>query len=151
MLESPHTEASHSWSSAPVSKTGMPQGIVSSNLTASAMTKKLLADFLFLLHGMVFFVVLYGWFVPSLQPLFVATLIIILIQNIFLNYCLLSKWEFNLRKALNPNLEYNYNFTSYYIHKFTDQTITPQFMRIAGIIFPVVALTIIGYFQFFYA
>ena len=115
------------------------------------MTKKLLADFLFLLHGMVFFVVLYGWFVPSLQPLFVATLIIILIQNIFLNYCLLSKWEFNLRKALNPNLEYNYNFTSYYIHKFTDQTITPQFMRIAGIIFPVVALTIIGYFQFFYA
>ena len=29
-------EASHSWSSAPVSKTGMPQGIVSSNLTASA-------------------------------------------------------------------------------------------------------------------
>ena len=29
-------EESHSWSSAPVLKTGMPQGIVSSNLTSSA-------------------------------------------------------------------------------------------------------------------
>lgn len=33
------TEASHSWSSAPVLKTGMPKGIVSSNLTASARSK----------------------------------------------------------------------------------------------------------------
>ena len=39
-------EESHSWSSAPVLKTGTPQGVVSSNLTSSVVNYELIISFI---------------------------------------------------------------------------------------------------------
>jgi hypothetical protein len=87
----------------------------------------------FLVHCVVLGLLLFGWFVPELRPAVYVLATITLLQDIFLGYCILSRWEFSLRRMLNPKLRYNYTFTSYYTYKLTRQRIRTNFLRYVGI------------------
>ena len=77
-------------------------------------TKKLryhlFANLIFLLHIVVVFVILFGWHFPSLYLLYLICLSVTLLSEIALGYCILTKWEFALRKKLVPDLNYNWGF-----------------------------------------
>jgi hypothetical protein len=93
------------------------------------------AILIFILHCAVVIIALFGWMWPILWPVYVLLITIVLLQDALLGYCILSKWEFALRRMLNPKLRYDYTFTSFYTYKLTHKRLSTQFIRVAGIIF----------------
>ena len=105
---------------------------------------------LFILHCAIGVVIFLGWLWPEIWPLYVSILVIVLFQNLILGYCILSRWEFSLRRLLDPKLRYEYNFTSYYTYKLTHKRLSTRFVQISGTCFLVSSLGINPYFKFFY-
>jgi uncharacterized protein DUF2784 len=108
----------------------------------------ILANFIFLFHCAILLVVFFGWLVPALWPVYIAVLIVTLGLDIVLGYCILSKWEFQIRKKLNPHLNYDYSFSSFYTYKLTRKRIPERFVETVGVIFIVFSLCISLYFHF---
>jgi hypothetical protein len=79
-----------------------------------------------------------------------ATIIITLISELSFGYCFLSKFEFDLRKKINPDLNYDYNFSSYYTYKLTNKIISNKFISIAGYILLIGSILINLYFHYFF-
>jgi len=102
----------------------------------------------FLVHCAIVVLILFGWFVPELRSIVYILAAIVLVQDLLLNYCILSRWEFSLRRMLNPRLRYDYTFTSYYTYKLTHQRIRTQFLRYAGIVYLSFFLLITTFFTF---
>lgn len=105
------------------------------------------ADFVWLVHFFVVILVLFGWLIPSLWYVYMATLAGALLSEVWLSYCFLSKWEFDLRKKVNPALNYDYSYTSYYTYKLTHQRLSTRFLARMGIIFTSLSLAINLYFR----
>ena len=63
-----------------------------------------------------------------------------LISDAMFGYCVLSKWEFDLRKSSNPPIDYDYTWSSYYTHWFTKQRISNAFIEKAAFVFLTVSL-----------
>lgn len=111
---------------------------------------KVTADLIWLLHFCVLVVALFGWLFPQLWYLYTATLLAVLVSNIFLDHCFLSKWEFDLRKLVNPKIDYDYKYTSYYTYNLTKGYLSRSFLRWAGLSFTSLSLVINLYFRFFF-
>ncbi len=103
---------------------------------------------IFLLHCVVFAIILFGWLWPEIWPLYIAIITYTLFQNWILGYCVLSRWEFALRRMINPKVRYKYNFTTYYTYKLTHRRISTRFVQVAGTVFLASSLTINLYFKF---
>lgn len=108
------------------------------------------ADFILVVHFFVVVLVLFGWLVPSLWLVYIAIVTGALISELLLNYCFLSKWEFDLRKKINPKLNYDYSYTSYYTYKLTHQHLSSRFLARVGIMFTTLSLAINLYFKFLF-
>jgi hypothetical protein len=78
---------------------------------------KTLANIILLIHLILVFIILFGWYFPKIKYLYLASLVITLLSELFFGYCVLTKWEFDIRKKIEPTLEYDYYFLSYYAHK----------------------------------
>lgn len=78
---------------------------------------KLLADLILLIHLLLVFVILFGWHYPQIKYLYLVSLTVTLLSELFFGYCILTKWEFKIRKRIEPALNYDYSFISYYGHK----------------------------------
>ena len=116
------------------------------------MTHKVAADAIFLVHAMIFVTVLFGWAVPDIRFLYMLLLVAVLLSDLFLGYCILSKWEFNLRKKFNPSINYNYSWTSYYTFRLYEKTQLPDaFWKRASAFFLIGSLAINMYFRYFFA
>ena len=63
---------------------------------------------------------------------------------------ILSKWEFDLRKKLNPQLDYEYAYSSYYTYRLTHGFFSARFLAQAGIVFTTLSLVLNLYFRFLY-
>jgi len=108
-----------------------------------------LANTIFLVHSVVFAGVFFGWLMPSFWKWYLALLVVVLISDIYLGYCFLSKWEFALRKFANPKLRYDYSFTFYYTRKLTGSALPKTFIEWTGFIFLISMIVIILYFNVF--
>ncbi len=108
---------------------------------------RIVADLLFFLHGVVLFVILFGWAFASIWLLYVVTLVHTLLSLLVFGYCILSKWEFDLRKKLNPALHYDYSFVTFYTYKFTEKHISKSFVKNVGFIFLTLSLFFAFYFR----
>ena len=106
------------------------------------------ADILFMLHFFIVIIGLFGWMVESIWYLYMSVLIITLISGLTLGYCFISKWEFTLRKIKNPELSYNYNCTSFYTHKFTNNKLSNTFIEWVALLFIISSIIINIYFHF---
>ena len=107
-----------------------------------------LANFLWCLHFFIVVISLFGWMFLTLWPLYITTLFSVLVSNLYFNYCLVSKWEYDIRRKLNPDIEYNFSYTSYYTYKLTQGYLSPKFLRYIGIIFVSLSIGIWLYFKF---
>ena len=111
---------------------------------------RIIADIIWILHLFVVIVVLFGWLVPSIWYLYISVLVLTLLSEIFWSYCLLSKWEFNLRKKIIPSLDYEYVYASYYMYKLTQGWLSRDFLNRWGMVFTVLSLSLNIYFHFIY-
>ncbi len=94
--------------------------------------KRTAADCIFAFHCAVVLIIGFGWLVPQIWPLYMSTLVITLISELALGYCFLSKWEFDLRKQLDPSVDYDYGFSSFYTYRLTRHRLSKRFIQYAG-------------------
>jgi len=73
-----------------------------------------LANFIFGVHLLVVLINLTGWYFESFRWFYIGILSITLLSNLLLDYCPLTRWEFNLRKKINPNSNYGSSFLAQY-------------------------------------
>ncbi len=111
---------------------------------------KISADFIFFIHLFVFLIVLFGWAIPSLWYVYLVTTGITLLVDLFLGYCLLSKWEFSLRKKIDIDLDYDHTWASFYIRKITQNRLSPVFFMWAATFFLGSSLLLNLYFHYIY-
>ena len=108
---------------------------------------KVSANVMFLFHCCVLLVIVFGWLAPSIWPFYMALLGVTLVLDIILGYCILSKWEFVLRKKVNPHLDYDYSFSSYYLERLAGKRISEHFVSRVGSFFLVASLAINLFFH----
>jgi len=103
---------------------------------------RITAEFIFVLHCVVVAVIAFGWVLPSLRYLYLAVLVATLFSMVAFGHCFLSKWEFFLRRKINPHLDYNYSFSSYYTYALTQHRLSEQFIYSAGLAFLIASLAL---------
>jgi len=100
-----------------------------------AMLYRVGAEFLFLALFSVVVTVLFGWLFPSIWPLYMVALAGTFLSNITLRRCVLSDWEFSLRRRYDPTTSYDYSYSSFYTYKLTKQRISDGFLLKVGLVF----------------
>lgn len=108
------------------------------------------ADSIFFIHFALVFIAVFGFLFPNLWYVYMSVLVATLISNLIFGYCVLSKWEFDLRKKVDPHTNYNFTWTTYYTYKFTNQRISDVFYKRAAIIVLVLCIAINLYFKFLF-
>jgi len=108
------------------------------------------ADAIFLLHLVLVLLVVFGWAIAELWWVYMGALVVTLLSDLVFGYCILSKWEFDLRKKLNPATNYNYTWTTFYTYKITNKRISDRFYKRAAIVALVLCIAINLYFRFWY-
>lgn len=108
------------------------------------------ADVIWIFHFLVVFIALFGWLFPSIWYVYMAVLGGTLMSLFAFNYCFLSKWEYDLRRKVDPTLNYEYAYASYYTYRLTVGRLRPQFLSWLGMFFVTASLVISLYFHYFF-
>ena len=103
---------------------------------------------LFIVHSVILFIILFGEFFPKIWIVYFSILILTLLSELYFGYCIVSKWEFDLRKKINPKINYDYNWATFYTYKFTQNRISELFFKRATVIFLVTSLVLNIYLKF---
>lgn len=109
---------------------------------------RLMAEMLFIFHVGLLLINILGWLVPSIWNLYIFCLAVTLLFELVYGYCILSKWEFDLRKKNKPNLDYDYYWTSFYTHKLTQGRISEAFFKRYTRVFLISSLLINIFFYY---
>ena len=75
------------------------------------------AHSIFVVHTIFVIVISVGWAIPGIFYVYLPMLITSLISEIILGYCVLTKWEFDIRKKLYPALNFGSSFIGHYARK----------------------------------
>lgn len=108
------------------------------------------ADVMWLVHFLVVCIALFGWFIPSIWLLYMAVLVGTLVSTLTLGHCILSKWEYELRKKINPAVTYDFPYASYYTYRLTHGHLSNSFLKWTGVIFVSLSLVINLSFRFWF-
>jgi hypothetical protein len=108
------------------------------------------ADLIFLFHFGLVLVAVFGFLFPRLWYVYMSALAVTFVSDLIFGYCIVSKWEFDLRKKIDPTINYNFTWTTYYTYKITNRSISDTFYRRIAI-FALAALILLNvYFKFFF-
>lgn len=110
------------------------------------------ADAIFALHVFVVAFVLVGWLFSAtwLVYTYLALLVATLVLDTIFGYCILSKWEFQLRKKVHPRLTYDFAWATFYTYKITNHRISDRFYKRAALIALALVIATDSYFKFFF-
>lgn len=108
------------------------------------------ADAIWLAHFAVVSIAVFGWLLPSIWPLYVAVLVGTLISTYSFGYCVLSKWEYDLRRMVRHDIAYDFSYASYYTYRLTHGYISALFLARAGVLFCGASLALNIYFRYIY-
>jgi hypothetical protein len=111
---------------------------------------RIVAELILGLHIFAVFLILFGWALPDMWWLYMSALVGTLVSDAIFGYCILSKWEFDLRKKYNPATDYDFSWTSYYTYKLTNVHISNRFYRIVAFTFLPLSIVINLYFKFLF-
>lgn len=111
---------------------------------------RIAADILVIFHTILFLFILLGWLIPNVWWLYMIALVITLVSDIVFGYCILSRWEFWLRKKVNPNIDYDFGFATYYTYKLTNHRMSNVFFDRAAIVFLIIMILLQVYFKFLF-
>ncbi|MFT6361280.1 MAG: hypothetical protein ACJAV6_000095 [Candidatus Paceibacteria bacterium] len=106
------------------------------------------ANLIFTVHSILVIIILFGGLVPEIKNAYLGLIILSLISDLKYGYCILSKWEYVLRKKVNPKIDYDFTWTTHYTYTFTNGNIRPNFYERASLIFLSLSLLIHLYFRF---
>jgi len=103
----------------------------------------ILANIVAFLHVVIVGVLLFGWsFSQPYILIYQVLLVITLVTELYFHYCLLTKWEFSLRKKLQPNLDYDYSFLIYYVFRYTRIRVNSKLLEILSVTFLILSICI---------
>jgi hypothetical protein len=108
------------------------------------------ADIILIAHFFLVLLAICGFLIPSLWYAYMAVLIATLVSDLVFGYCILSKWEFDLRKRINPKINYDFAWTTYYTYKLTNQRISNTFYKHAATTTLVLCIALNLYFKFWF-
>jgi hypothetical protein len=103
------------------------------------------ANLVFLAHCLIVFVIIFGWAFSELDIIYPIVLVATLILEIIFGYCILTEIEFRLRKKVEPNLDYDYSFLTYYMYKIYNMKISRRILDAIYKSFLVVSLAVYFY------
>jgi len=103
---------------------------------------KILANLIFLFHWIFVFIIMFGWYFSALSLIYIITLSVTFITQIIFGYCVLTKWEFDLRKKLDPTLNYDYSFLSWYAYKYSNVRIPSKIIKYISLSFLFISIII---------
>ncbi|HWO07460.1 MAG TPA: DUF2784 family protein [Candidatus Paceibacterota bacterium] len=107
------------------------------------------ADMIWLTHFLVVCIVLFGWLVPSIWLMYIGVLVATLFSTTVYGYCIMSKWEYDLRRKADPeSVDYDFSYASYYTYRLTQGYLSNAFLARAGIVFVSLSLAIQLYFRY---
>lgn len=106
------------------------------------------ADAIFIAHLVLVLVAVFGFLVPSIWYFYMGVLVATLVSDLAYGYCILSKWEFDLRKKLDPSINYNFTWTTYYTYKITNYRISDTFYKKAAVTALALCVVLNLYFKF---
>lgn len=72
------------------------------------------ANIIFVIHLFLVLVVTFGWLTDSLFYLFIITITATVLSELVFGYCVLSKWEFDLRRKIDPSKVYDTSCIMHY-------------------------------------
>lgn len=76
--------------------------------------KRIGAELILMFHGAVVLFILFGWAIPSWWKAYLAVLVATAISYAIFGHCVFSKWEFDLRRQVNPDIKYDSTWLGYY-------------------------------------
>jgi hypothetical protein len=88
-----------------------------SNYSVSRIFKLAAADLFFFIHFVLVVIVAVGWLLPILFYTHLSLLLLTLLSEIFLGYCILTRLEFGIRRKLDPMLSFDKSCMVHYIRK----------------------------------
>ncbi len=101
---------------------------------------QILANLVFIVHLILVLVILFGWYITKIKYIYLWSLILTLISEVVFGFCLLTKWEFDLRKKIDPNLKYDYSFVSYYAYKYLGINPPKKLIKYLALIFLITSI-----------
>lgn len=75
------------------------------------------AEIIFIIHFVLVCLVAFGWLIPGFFYTHLALLILTLLSEMSLGYCILTRLEFGIRRKLDPTLLFDKSCMVHYIHK----------------------------------
>lgn len=111
---------------------------------------RLAADGIFLLHFFVVVIALFGWTSSRFWNVYMLVLVATLISDVVFGYCILSRWEFEIRKKINPKTDYDFTWATYYTYKLINLRIPNYYYIRVAVIFLIVSISTNIYFKFIY-
>lgn len=109
-----------------------------------------IADIVFITHLLLVVLVAIGWIFPTLFYFSLTTMFLTVLSELIFGYCVLSKWEFGIRRKLNPTKEYDTSCIMHYGRALFDlkprvQDSTPRsFFKKNSFLFMLLALSVIA-------
>ena len=88
-----------------------------------------IANSLFLIHATFAILVLVGWAIPGVFYIYFPALIAALVSELMFGYCVLTRWEFDIRKRLYPTSHYEHSFLIHYGSKLFHIARSDQFSK----------------------
>lgn len=101
------------------------------------------ASFLAVVHPVVTLVILLGWAHEDLFCLHGFFVFLTVLSWVFYGHCVLSDWEYKLRKKLDSDIElYEYGYLHYHLRKLTPIAPDKKFIKRIGMPFLVCLLIV---------
>lgn len=104
------------------------------------------ANLLAIIHLVVVFIILFGWFIPELFYIQGLLLVATFLSWVFTGKCILTVWEFKLRDTL---VDYEYGYIQYHARNLLKTPPSLKFIKIAGLtylIFAIIFWLVLFYF-----
>lgn len=76
------------------------------------------ANTIFAIHLLLVILVVFGWLLDSLFYVFLFALFATFLSEVLLGYCFLSKWEFYIRRRIDPSRNFDKSCIGHYFRLF---------------------------------
>ncbi len=94
-----------------------------------------------LLHVPIVLVIVFGYLLNGfLSYFYFALLVVTLFSWIFLGYCPITKWEFDIRSKYMKMPKYNYEYLHFWGHKYLHINLSVKKIRFYSIVFLVISI-----------
>ena len=110
-------------------------------MSLSKYKHRILADFIVVLHVAVVLLLVFGWKLPDGYIwMYHVGLVLVIVFGIIFGGCILTIWEYNLRKKTGVDISFEDPFIIYYVYKNTRLRIPPTIFRVVSVSFYLVSI-----------